>query len=349
LDELWARTRQEGTPVPRPVVGSIISGMLAGLQAAHDVKDAAGHPLELVHRDVSPQNVLVGVDGVARVLDFGVASVGSNQGGAIRGKLGYAAPEGLRGRQLDRRADIFAAGVLCWELLCGKRLFVGEDAGEILGKLLARTIPSVQRTLAEAGREPVSDELDAVVMKALEREPSRRYREARDFAKALESVLPPGPTHQVGEWVSHLASATLADRSLLVAGVEGFEGKLDVKSIPPPRRSSFPPPGGTRRVSDRPGAVMDASDASDGRAVSVRLGWLWVVLSAVVLITLIWFLRPKGSNVDDPDPEPVVPAQPGTPMDLGESESSRPSKPVVPLPAAQPSKPDAPAASPESD
>ncbi|HSQ67748.1 MAG TPA: serine/threonine-protein kinase, partial [Polyangiaceae bacterium] len=116
--------------VPPPIAASIIAGVLYGLHAAHEAKTDDGAPLHIVHRDISPQNVLVGVDGSARVVDFGVAkAVGrlqTTREGALKGKIAYMSPEQISTDSVDRRTDIYAASVVLWEMLTGKRLYQAD-------------------------------------------------------------------------------------------------------------------------------------------------------------------------------------------------------------------------------
>ena len=130
LVRLLAAARTKDEPVPLKIASAIMIGALQGLHAAHEAKSEAGQPLNIVHRDISPHNILVGIDGVARVLDFGVAKaserVSSTTKGEVKGKLAYMAPEQLNGGEADRRTDVFAAGIVFWEVLAGQRLFVAE-------------------------------------------------------------------------------------------------------------------------------------------------------------------------------------------------------------------------------
>jgi serine/threonine protein kinase len=210
--------KEEGR-IPPNHVAAIISGMLHGLHAAHEAKSERREPLNIVHRDVSPQNVLVGVDGVARVLDFGVAKAAlrsqSTRDGQMKGKLSYMSPEQLNGKPVDRRTDLFAAGVVLWEALTGRRLFDGSDAGEIFAKVVAAEIPE-PKTIAEN----IPDTLNAVVMKALERNPDKRYQTAREFAIDLESSIPVSTGRTVGEWVERFAGPDLERRLALVSEIE---------------------------------------------------------------------------------------------------------------------------------
>jgi serine/threonine-protein kinase len=228
LSKLVRNAAKRGERIPPNIVASILSGMLHGLHAAHEAKSETREPLNIVHRDISPQNVLVGIDGVARVLDFGVAKAamrsGATRDGQMKGKLSYMSPEQLNGREVDRKSDIFAAGVVLWEALAGKRLFAGADAGEILAKVLAAEIPTPTSAVPS-----ISKELSDVVMKSLERDPERRFQTARDFAIALEQAGAVATTHNVGEWVKGYGGEELQRRQNMVQRVEGHP--MDLLSL----------------------------------------------------------------------------------------------------------------------
>jgi serine/threonine protein kinase len=162
----------------------ILLGVLGGLDAAHNLTDDDGEPLGLVHRDVSPQNVLVGLDGVGRIADFGVAHAGARithtEPGTVKGKLAYMAPEQARGERVDRRADVFAVGVMLWECLAGRRLFKADtDAATVL-RLIQEPIPPASSVHPHSPAE-----LDAICKKALERDVAMRYASAHDMATEL--------------------------------------------------------------------------------------------------------------------------------------------------------------------
>jgi serine/threonine-protein kinase len=221
LSRVAANARAAGEPIPPGHVVAIVSGLLHGLHAAHEAKSELRQPLNIVHRDVSPQNVLVGVDGVARVLDFGVAKAAARSGTTrdkqARGKLGYMSPEQLGGKPVDRRTDVFAAGVVLWEVLTGKRLFDGADAGEIFVKVLSADIPEPRSVTSD-----VPEALNAVVVRALSRDPNSRYQTARDFAVALESSVVPSTPRAVGDWVERHARREIERRAAALAVVEGY-------------------------------------------------------------------------------------------------------------------------------
>ncbi|WP_437685672.1 serine/threonine-protein kinase [Sorangium sp. So ce176] len=215
---LRAATREGGAPPPR-VACAVLAGALHGLHAAHEATAEDGAPLLLVHRDVSPHNVLVGEDGVARVLDFGVAkSAGRAQitrDGQLKGKLAYMSPEQIAGEPLDRRADVYSAGVVLWETLTGERLFEGRgEALSILRLLQAGVDPPSAR------RPGVPPELEAITLRALARDPDDRFPTARAMALALEETGLAASTSEVGDWVTSLAGESLAQRAALIGAIE---------------------------------------------------------------------------------------------------------------------------------
>ncbi len=215
--------------VPRPILAAIVAQLLHGLHAAHEATDEAGNPLSIVHRDVSPENVLVGADGLARILDFGVAKatsrLQSTRDGQIKGKLGYMAPEQLSGRATGQ-SDVFSASIVLWEGLVGKRLFRANDDGETIGKVLAGVVEPPSSLVPD-----VDPRLEAIVMRGLERDVSRRFATAREMALALEQDVPMATTTQVGAWVESIDGAALAERRALVRAAE---------APPPPTRVADP-------------------------------------------------------------------------------------------------------------
>jgi serine/threonine protein kinase len=161
--------------VPPHVAVTIVSHVLHGLHAAHEARSEAGEPLQIVHRDVSPQNVLVGTDGASRILDFGIARTSvrdeTTSGGRVKGKLSYMAPEQLGPGPVTRTADVYATAVILWELLSGRRLFHRGMSTEalVIDKLFRGQIPK-----PSAHNEALPYALDAVVLRGLAREPTER-------------------------------------------------------------------------------------------------------------------------------------------------------------------------------
>ncbi len=211
------RTAKEMVPVP--VAATIMVGVLHGLHAAHEARDERGDPLRIVHRDVSPHNVLVGTDGDAHLIDFGIAKARGRmqvtRQGQIKGKLSYMPAEQLMGQALDHRADIFAASIVLWEALTGQRLFQGTDDGDVYAKVLLGKVdpPSLHA-------KGLSPEIDAIVLRGLSRDRAKRYPSAREMALALEGAIQLAPPSQVGRWVEGLVGDALAERTEQIAGIE---------------------------------------------------------------------------------------------------------------------------------
>jgi serine/threonine protein kinase len=228
--------REHEQTVPLRITSTIVAGLLHGLHAAHEAKDERGYPLGIVHRDVSPQNVLVGTDGVPRVLDFGVAKAAgrmqTTKEGQIKGKLSYMPPEQLNGGTVSRQTDIYAAGVVLWELLTGRRLFAADNEGAVVAKVLegrflppSQVLASGKRTITNSMQRQL-EAVDALVMRALAKDPQARFATAREMAVGLERALQPATASDVGDWVEHVARDVLHSRAALVAEIESSASAL---------------------------------------------------------------------------------------------------------------------------
>jgi serine/threonine-protein kinase len=219
LGRLIARTRRAGGLVPPGVAAAVIHGALQGLHAAHEATSERGEPLHIVHRDVSPQNVLVGADGVARVLDFGIAKAAgrahTTQDGMVKGKIGYMPPEQLYGERLDRRTDVYAAGIVLWESLVGERLFAGDSGEPALAQALRAPVEAPSRRVPG-----VSADLDEVVLRAVEREREARFSTALEMARALERAIGLASQSEVAAWAAGCAREALEDRGRLIGLLE---------------------------------------------------------------------------------------------------------------------------------
>lgn len=218
-----AKSRQEMVPVP--VAVSIMGQVLAGLHAAHEALGEGGTPLGIVHRDVSPQNIMVGEDGISRIMDFGIAKAESRlqitRDGQMKGKLPYMAPEQLSGgrSKIDRRVDIFSSAVVLWELLASRSLFRADHPGETLANVLSAPIPSLT-----AIRSDIPSTLDHVMQRALSRSPEQRPQTAEQFASELEESIQAGPASPrvVAAWVASLAGEVLVNRTQYVREMESL-------------------------------------------------------------------------------------------------------------------------------
>jgi serine/threonine-protein kinase len=219
LAELVLASRRRGERIePRIAVG-VVAAMLQGLHAAHEARDAMGERLNLVHRDVSPHNALLGPDGVPRLLDFGIAKAAgrlqTTGAGQLKGKLAYMSPEQARGEALTQRTDIFSASIVLWELLAGRRLFYAENEAEVIGRVLTHGIvaPSTLQSDVPAA-------LDRVVLKGLERVPANRYATAREMAVDLLGCASAASATEIGDWVERTCADELRERARRVAAIE---------------------------------------------------------------------------------------------------------------------------------
>jgi serine/threonine protein kinase len=237
LGQLLSSANKCSEKLPVSVTLRMISDALGGLGAAHDLCDETGRPQNLVHRDVSPHNIMVGRDGVARLTDFGVAKaedrLTQTRDGQVKGKLAYMAPEQAASGTTDPRSDLFSMGVILWECLTGQRLMRAESTAATLHKLLHSEIPkpsSVDEKLAP---------LDPVLVKALSRDPDQRYQTAEEFAQALDEYsggFGMASLREVGKVVKQYAAIKLKrDKKLIEDALKALrpteEGVLDELDI----------------------------------------------------------------------------------------------------------------------
>jgi len=256
----WVLSNGNAFPVariPLRVLGAVMSGVLQGLHAAHEASSDRGEPLGIVHRDVSPQNVLIGDDGTARIVDFGIAkAVGrlhNTRGGQIKGKIEYMAPEQVLRGELTRQTDIWGASVVLWRAITGRKLFSAPSDGQIIYQILEHDIPPPSRFATG-----ISPQLDAVILKGLEREPSKRYASARDMAIALENSLPVASQREVAEWILSVAAEELEQRAEHIARIES----VSPESARSPNATPRPPAMADAQPGVLPGLLMSAASPS---------------------------------------------------------------------------------------
>jgi serine/threonine-protein kinase len=219
LARLIAESRDNNLLPSPSVVSAVMGGVLEGLHAAHEAVSEDGSALGVVHRDVSPHNVVVGEDGVARVLDFGVAKathrIQTTREGQIKGKLSYMAPEQVEGRPIDRRADVYAAGAVLWEMLTGRRLFDADNSVAIYHLVRQGKVepPSFVNN-------KVPSSFDIICAKALARDPNDRFCSADEMSLALEAAVPRASARVVSAWVKSVAAPQLRQRALRIAELD---------------------------------------------------------------------------------------------------------------------------------
>jgi serine/threonine-protein kinase len=298
------QVKQKKDHIPVDVAVTVMRDVLHGLHAVHEATDERGRSLGLVHRDISPPNVLVGVDGLSRVLDFGIAKalehVEQSDPNRVKGKTGYLSPEQIRGERLTQRSDVFSAGIILWEMLATRRLFSAEAETDRMQAILRGDYPHPRATRSE-----LSEKLDSVVMRALALDPEKRFESPGEFAAAIESAEKSAPPAKVASWVNELAAEALAARSRLLAQVETWvdaAGDIPLSSRPfaaevPMTRTPAPPPIEEtqplelRRRSDRPSEPAadesgERADEADPPSSSKALALLLSIAAAVVVAYL---------------------------------------------------------------
>lgn len=355
LGALLQRAARQGKRLPAGAVSRVIVDALQGLSAAHNLTDEHGQPLNLVHRDVSPHNVMVGVDGIARLTDFGVAKaevrLTSTREGQFKGKLAYMAPEQASTGNADQRSDLFSMGIILWESLTGRRLFRGENNAETLHKVLQSEIPPPSSLWPEL--EP----FDEIVLRALDRDPEKRFQTAEELAEAIEDAARVAgglaTSRAVGDVVRTYTSEKLQQERERIKGAIEFLGRTDISetALPLPREASQSLSAGTgsssmnslssisvsgRRRLDidhntlaaRPGALGPPPLPNEGGSNKMV-----IILAAVVLLLLgavgAFAFVALGKH---PSPAPTVEVVPSTP----------PSEPAAVPPAAGPGQAAAP-------
>lgn len=242
LSKLLHLAKEKGESVPPRVATSVMVNVLHGLHAAHEAKGDNGEILGLVHRDVSPQNVIVGRDGAARLLDFGIAkATGRSQTtdeGIVKGKRGYMAPEHLIG-MTSRASDLYSAAVVLWEIVTKTRLF--KDDSSIPERLAGKAIspPSTLAPVASEEETKILRALDAIVLRGLAHDPEQRFPTAREMAIAIEDVGV-ATSREVAEWAVHIARAELEERARLVERAEAAAGLIEEPSSNPELSTMVP-------------------------------------------------------------------------------------------------------------
>jgi serine/threonine-protein kinase len=273
-----------------------IADACEGLHAAHELRDSDGELLELVHRDVSPDNLLLCHDGQTKILDFGVAASKAQshrtRTGIVKGKFGYIQPEVLGGASADRRADVWGLGVVLWELLTGRRLFRKETDAATLQAVLDQEIPA-----PSAVRPELPPLYDPIVLRALERDPERRYASARELGQALTHALFASGVHvglaDLAEWMDELFPGARVRRQELVSKstATGAERAARPKrSDPPPPPSSRPQPAllPPSPPSQRPPAPLGLASGVRVRTAQRRIALAGAAFGALAMSAGLW-------------------------------------------------------------
>jgi TonB family protein len=351
-----------GVPLPVPLAVYVASKVASALDYAHRRRDAEGHELNIVHRDVSPQNILISYEGDIKLCDFGIAKAASKasktQSGALKGKIQYMSPEQAWGKPIDRRSDLFSLGVVLHELLTGERLFRGDSDINVLEKVRLAEVPPPSSANPE-----VPHNLDAVVLKALAKEPDDRYANASDLLRDLDSVLysyTPAPgsadvaiyLHRLQAEEGAVAEAKEREAAQAVEEAEPTARKRKSKgapvsrktsstpkaaavvppaaappSLPPPPAAAPPPPREPSRPAREVFGSLEAqsAEAEKGSRMPLILGVAAVALALVGF--LVWrTMKPQGAA------GPAVVATPAAAVPTAQPTSAAAA--AVPTPAA---------------
>jgi serine/threonine-protein kinase len=337
--------------IPVAVAVSVLADVLQGLQAAHEARSEVGSPLEIVHRDVSPQNILVGTDGLAHLIDFGVAKatgrLQTTRDGQLKGKLAYMAPEQLRGEPISRRSDLYSASVVLWETLVGQRLFRAGDEGATVTRVLMGEVQPPSKAL-RSDRDPADvqaiERLDAVVMRGLDRDPAKRFETAHDMAVALERCLAPAGAAAVAHWLEQAAGPALARRAAAIAALEG--GAPDEATSRPNGHADV---DGPAQPTTDASSISVVSGVTTAPSSSLRRRVQWLLAAGALLAAAITAARipwrhsvttqaaastaPSSVSSSEPRPAASSPAAPpDAPPPNVASSSSAPAPPSVASP-----------------
>ena len=331
LQGVMEHLQRTGQRMPVEVACLIAMQVCEGLHYAHDAQDHNGEPLGIVHRDISPHNVLMTRFGEVKLVDFGLAKASSHltadEEDIVKGKFGYLAPEVTLGQGADRRVDIFAAGILLWEMLAGRRLFKGETDLETFKQVQAAVIPDMRQI-----RSDVGEDVAYVLTKALARDREQRYAQAGEFAKDLSIVLDRLRKPVTYQDISKLVIATAGERTTKKKKTEqrdaaGMMGDLILDAL-----------------HDFSGGGAEAAPTSLGTPGIAATG------------PSRDFVNPSEWGLDalfDEAPSPAASAPKTAPAPVPPSAQSAPPKPPAPaappaptMPAAQRARPPTPAGAP---
>jgi len=339
---LLMKTAKPAGGVPLPIAVRIVMNACAGLHAAHELRDAKGQLVGLVHRDVSPQNILVTYDGVSKVVDFGVAKATAMGGGAtvagqLKGKVSYMAPEQVRGEAIDRRVDVFAMGIVLYALTTGKHPFRRETEAATM-----YTIASNEPVIAPRRFVPgYPQSLEAVVLKALAKNANERYASASEMQRALDQCFPVAERvntdEDVGVFIGKLFGKRRDESRAALAEALALADKQGPRPAAQPRNPLTQ--SQVSEVGSSPSAVVAentytsvGTPAAAVRARRARVVRLSIVGALLALGLIALALLKPGRAVVSPEPAASQEVATAKPTEPAPSLSSAPSVDLQALP-----------------
>ncbi len=348
LNTLLAKLREKQTPMPLPILLAIAGGTLAGLHGAHETRDETGRPLQVVHRDVSPQNVMIAADGTPKLLDFGIAKAATSahvtREGLFKGKVSYMPPEQLRGEVATRRSDLYAMGIVLWEMAAGRRMFQGTVEAQLFGLVLKGELPDLATTLRAATWEMPALDLDEaaeglaqVVRRATALRPDDRFETALQMQDALYALGRPALPQEVAQWLVEVAGAYLEQQDQVVAS-QDFATTSSWRRRPPesnasgvmarsgaaPPRSLTPP---QVAASETPASVAPPGKERSSRALLLALALLGALLVVSGVIIAVMWSRGAAPSAPVASAPAAAPAPPSAEAAPSASASSLPTAP----------------------
>jgi serine/threonine-protein kinase len=318
LSHVLRRSRELSTPLPVGLAVRVVSDAAAGLGHAHQKRARSGKPLDIVHRDVSPQNIMVTYEGVVKVVDFGIARAAGRaartQMGSVKGKVTYMSPEQARGETVDARCDVFALGVVLFEALTGTRLHEGDDDVRVLRRLaLHEALPTVR-----SRRPEVAPELDALVSQAMAAAPQDRFPSGIEMQVALEQYLrtapPPSSSFELRQFVQQLFADRLQrSRAMVMTTASRItDPDMPVPPVPSARANQATVAARAPRAGPEPASGPHTAAKTD--PARPRSKGPLILGGAIVLglaLGVAWAMQqPKPGPEPAHDPTPAPPPKP---------------------------------------
>jgi hypothetical protein len=337
LSALLRQLRPRDERLPLAVALQVLADACEGLVAVHNLRDPDGRPYGLVHRDMSPQNLIINFDGWTKIVDFGLVKatgVRNSHTGHLRGKLAYMAPEQARGKAVSASTDLFALGVIFWEMLTGKRLFAGEGDAETLDNVIRCEVPPLREA-----RPDVPPAIEAMLRRALAREPEDRYQSAEAMLTDIRALLrecgdTSEPRRALGAIMQHHFAEQAKYRMAAIRGASRGDNRPRMRLVAPPSGPLTAAPTAEDSTRPEPAVVQLDGDESTGTRVLIHAGgsgsrsgarevaeemastsrvpmadirpWkLWLalpLLGAAIAAAVLLFVLPRN------EPEPIQPA-----------------------------------------